>query len=129
MPAKGRHQFVWLDSIFSNLTVDLMYGLPNLDLSTWKNHLLRLVSMGVQHISAYCLTVEQKTVLHHWVKEKKIGLPDDGAQAQHMECLMETLQENGYEHYEISNFCLPGFQSKHNSNYWKNGLKFGITHL
>lgn len=111
---------------FTNLTVDLMYGLPDLSQAEWKEHIYKLTDLNVPHISAYCLTVEPKTTLHHLVGTNKIHVPDEDIQAEQFELLIQTLREKGYEHYEISNFCLPGQYAKHNSNYWKNRKYLGI---
>lgn len=111
---------------FLNITADLIYGLPDLSIETWKSHIMRLVEMKIPHISAYCLTVEPKTVLNKLVKTHKISLPNDEMQAEQFECLIKTLEEQGYEQYEVSNFSLPNHHSKHNSNYWKNKKYLGI---
>lgn len=111
---------------FFNITADLIYGLPDLSIETWKSHIMRLVEMKIPHISAYCLTVEPKTVLNKLVKTHKISLPNDEVQAEQFECLIKTLEEQGYEQYEVSNFSLPNHHSKHNSNYWKNKKYLGI---
>lgn len=111
---------------FLNITADLIYGLPDLSIETWRSHIMRLVEMKIPHISAYCLTVEPKTVLNKLVKTHKISLPNDEIQAEQFECLIKTLEEQGYEQYEVSNFSLPNHHSKHNSNYWKNKKYLGI---
>lgn len=111
---------------FKNSTIDLMYGLPNLTSEEWKNHILTAVKMGVTHISAYCLTVEQNTVLDKWVQSDKIIPSSDLEQSEQFSILVETLEENGFEQYEISNFCLPNCEAVHNSNYWKNKPYLGV---
>jgi oxygen-independent coproporphyrinogen-3 oxidase len=111
---------------FENITVDLMYGLPNLTNSDWKNHILTAVGLGVTHISAYCLTIEENTVLDSWVKNKKIVPSSENEQSEQFNLLIETLEENGFEQYEISNFCKPNCEAVHNTNYWKSEPYLGI---
>ncbi len=111
---------------FYNLTVDLIYGLPNLTLKEWKNHIQRLIDLKVPHISAYCLTVEKQTALHHLINMGKIEPATEEIQSQQFELLIDLLQKNNYEQYEISNFCLPGHESRHNSSYWKGEHYIGI---
>lgn len=111
---------------FTNLTVDLIYGLPDLSEDEWKNHVQRLCDLNVPHISAYCLTVEQKTALQHMVKQNKLTLPDEDKQSRQFEILLSTLEDAGYEQYEISNFSKPKMHSRHNSNYWRNEIYLGI---
>ncbi len=111
---------------FQNLTIDLMYGLPGLTVKTWENNLKQAFELGTPHISAYCLTVEKKTALHHFVANKRISLPGDDITAVQYEILMEMAEQNGFEHYEISNFCKPGMHSRHNSSYWNNEPYLGI---
>lgn len=108
---------------FTNITVDLIYGLPNLTLKEWERQLMEIIRLPIQHISAYCLTVEEKTVLAKWVKEKKIVPSDNDEQSDQFELLVATLSKNGFEQYEISNFCREENYSKHNSSYWL-GKKF-----
>jgi oxygen-independent coproporphyrinogen-3 oxidase len=109
-----------------NLSIDLIYGLPHLSMDEWETHLQILIQAKVPHISAYCLTVEPKTALNQWVKNKQLQLPTDELQAQQFELLQNKLENAGYEQYEISNFSLPGCYSKHNTNYWKNKAYLGI---
>lgn len=111
---------------FDNLTVDLMYGLPELSLEDWKNHIHQVIEMGVDHVSAYCLTVETKTALSKWVKEKKIRVPNEDTQSEQFLTLIDELGKAGYHQYEISNFAKKGSESKHNSNYWKGEWYLGV---
>ena len=111
---------------FDNLTVDLIYGLPNLTMEEWKDHVQTVIDFGVPHISAYCLTVEEKTVLHKMVKTGKIDSVSDEAQGEQFIFLLEMLEANGYAQYEISNFSKPEFESKHNGNYWKREWYLGV---
>lgn len=111
---------------FHNLTVDLIYGLPKLTLEEWRNHVQKLIDLNVPHISAYCLTVEKQTALNNWIKKGKIEPAKEEMQSQQFELLVEILQKNNYEQYEISNFCLPNRESKHNSSYWKGTHYVGV---
>lgn len=102
-----------------NLTVDLIYGLPGLTNEEWIHHIETVIKMGVQHVSAYCLTVEEGTALDTFVEKGKIIPASENTQAEQFLLLVETLEKHGFLQYEISNFCRPGFESRHNSNYWK----------
>lgn len=115
-----------INSGIPNITVDLIYGLPNLSNEEWKNHIDMAVNMGVQHVSAYCLTIEQGTGLSHQVAKGKITPATEQNQVEQFLILVETLEKYGFEQYEISNFCKPGFESKHNSSYWKGTDYLGI---
>lgn len=111
---------------FDNLTVDLIYGLPNLTMDEWKTHVQTVIDFDVPHISAYCLTVEGKTVLHKMVTAGKIDSVSDDVQSEQFMILLEMLEANGYAQYEISNFSKPGFESRHNGNYWKGEWYLGV---
>jgi oxygen-independent coproporphyrinogen III oxidase len=111
---------------FKNISVDIMYGLPNLSLKEWKEHLQSVLALNVSHISAYCLTIEPKTALFQEVKKKKILPASDEVQSTQFEEMIEFLAINGYEQYEISNFARDEQYSKHNSNYWKGVPFLGI---
>lgn len=111
---------------FNDLTVDLMYGLPGLTMDEWKNHIEKVIAMGVSHISAYCLTVEEKTALDNWVKKGKIVPASEDQQSDQFVLLLELLEKNRFHQYEISNFCLEGSESRHNSNYWKGAWYLGV---
>lgn len=111
---------------FDNITVDLMYGLPNLTPEEWKSHIETVIEWGVPHISSYCLTVEERTVLDKKVRDGVLKVPDDEGQSEQFEMLVDTLEDNGILQYEISNFSRPGFESRHNTNYWKGVWYLGI---
>lgn len=103
----------------SNISIDLIYGTPGLSDDDWKKNLHLALETGVQHISAYALTVEEKTALHYFIKKGKIAPPAEEGQAHQFEILMDTMDAVGWEHYEISNCCKPGHRSRHNSSYWQ----------
>lgn len=109
-----------------NITVDLLYGLPGLTNEEWVQHIEKVVEMGVQHVSAYCLTVEERTGLSHLIKQGKIEAAGEHQQADQFILLVETLEKHGFQQYEISNFCKPGFESLHNGSYWKGVHYVGI---
>tara|TARA_R110000737_G_scaffold127298_1_gene159881 strand:- start:308 stop:1336 length:1029 start_codon:yes stop_codon:yes gene_type:complete len=111
---------------FDSISVDLIYGLPDLDLKTWKNHIQTAVDFGVDHISSYCLTVEEKTLLHKQVKEGTIIPSNEEEQAQQFELLRSELKKADFHQYEVSNFCRPGKEAVHNSSYWKGDHYLGI---
>lgn len=106
------------DSGFTNLTIDLIYGTPGLSDADWKYNLSQVANLDIPHFSAYALTVEEGTMLHHNIKRNK-STPVDAAQsAAQFEILMHFASVNGYDHYEISNLALPGMHAIHNTNYW-----------
>ncbi|PHR26607.1 MAG: coproporphyrinogen III oxidase [Fluviicola sp.] len=111
---------------FDDLTVDLIYGLPNLTMDEWKSHVQTVIDFDVPHISAYCLTVEEKTALHKMVTAGKIDSVSEDVQSEQFLILLEMLEANGYAQYEISNFSKPGFESRHNGNYWKGEWYLGV---
>lgn len=108
---------------FDNITIDLIYGTPTLSDEAWKENVDKALSLGIDHISCYALTVEPKTGLDKMIQQKKIEAVDPDKQARHFSLLMQWLADAGFEHYEISNFSKPGKRSKHNSNYW-NGVDY-----
>lgn len=111
---------------FSNLSIDLIYGLPNQSLEEWERNVRIAIELQVQHISAYNLTYHEGTVFYERLQKGALReLPDELSLAQ-FEMLIRLLTEAGFEHYEISNFCLPGFYSRHNSSYWKNQKYLGV---
>ena len=111
---------------FNNITIDLIYGLPNQTLKDWKNNLEIMFSLGIQHFSAYSLTIEEKTALYHLVKNKKVKVLTDKKIIAQFNLLQEKAREQGFVHYEISNFGREGYFSKHNTAYWKNNHYLGI---
>lgn len=111
---------------FKNLTIDLIYGLPDLSMDEWRGHIQKIIDLNVPHISAYCLTVENNTVLERRVEKGEIYLPAEDIQSEQFLLLLEMLESIGYQQYEISNFALKGFESKHNANYWKGEWYLGV---
>jgi len=111
---------------FKNLSIDLIYGLPNQNLKEWERNVRIAVELDVQHISAYHLTYHEGTVFYDRLKNGILKELPDELSLQQFEILVSILKEAGFEHYEISNFCKPGFYSKHNSSYWKNKKYLGV---
>jgi oxygen-independent coproporphyrinogen-3 oxidase len=111
---------------FTNITIDLMYGLPGMSLKRWEENIRKALMLPVQHLSSYCLTVEKKTLLDKQIREGAVTVPRDEMTIKQFELLMDMTDEKGFAHYEISNFALPGFESRHNSSYWKNMPYLGI---
>lgn len=109
-----------------NISIDLMYGLPNQTLDDWNTDIDTAISLGVQHISCYCLTYEEGTPLYEKLMNEEVAEIDDELALQMYDSLIDKLTSAGFEHYEISNFALPGFRSKHNSNYWNGTSYIGI---
>ncbi len=114
------------DKGFSNLSIDLIYGSPSLDDGRWEKNIAKAVSLRIPHLSCYALTVEQKTALHSLIMEKKMAPVDPDRQAGQFFLLMDSMEKAGYEHYEISNFALPGNRSRHNSAYWLGKKYLGL---
>ncbi|WP_026209702.1 radical SAM family heme chaperone HemW [Cytophaga aurantiaca] len=111
---------------FDNISIDLIYGLPNLDATAWRKEINTAIGLNITHVSTYCLTIEEKTALGNLVEKGLIDLNNEETIEQHMLILMEAMKDAGYEQYEISNFCKPTFESKHNSSYWKRTPYIGI---
>lgn len=111
---------------FKNLSIDLIYGIPTLTDEGWQDNLKNAFSFGISHISAYSLTVENKTPLELMIRKGKIKPVDENRSVSQYHILNRMMQENGYEHYEVSNFCLPGAYSRHNTAYWQGKHYLGL---
>jgi oxygen-independent coproporphyrinogen III oxidase len=110
----------------TNLTADLIYAIPATDDSFLQRDLEKMLGLGIDHISAYCLTIEPKTVFGNWVKNKKLQPIEDDYAARQFEILMDTLRQANYDQYEISNFARNQKYSLHNSAYWQRRPYLGI---
>ena len=108
---------------FDNISIDLIYGLPNQTLKGFEKSLENAFNLGVQHISLYGLKIENGC---YFYTNRPKNLPDDDEQAKYYLRAIELCKENGFEHYEISNFAQKGFESKHNLNYWNNKNYYGF---
>lgn len=111
---------------FSNISIDLIYGMPDMSLERWKENIDKALSFEVPHISSYALTVEPKTALANFVKKGLISPATDEQAQDHFNLLNSTLEEAGYDGYEISNFAKSGFYSKNNTAYWQQKKYMGI---
>jgi putative oxygen-independent coproporphyrinogen III oxidase len=114
------------DAGFANLSIDLIFGIPTLTAEGWDANLKQAFRLGVPHISAYALTVEPRTALEVMIRQGKTIEPTDETSAHQFGMLMQRMEANGYLQYEISNFCLPGFESRHNSSYWSGEPYLGL---
>lgn len=111
------------DAGFKNISLDLIYGLPNQNADDFLNDIKTAVGLGIQHISLYGLKIEEGSLFH---KNPPNMLPDNDLQAEIYLKTVEFLKEAGFVHYEISNFSKPFFESKHNLNYWENNSYYGF---
>jgi oxygen-independent coproporphyrinogen III oxidase len=110
----------------TNLSIDLIYGTPNLSNEDWIMNIETAAAMGIQHLSCYALTVEPNTALEKMILQKKKAPVDANKAAEQFEILMNIAPKLGFEHYEISNFAKKGFRSKHNSSYWQGKSYLGL---
>ena len=111
---------------FDNISIDLMFGLPTQSEQQWAADLEQAIALQPEHISAYGLTIEERTVFGNLHKSGRLTVPGEELQALYYEQMMRILADKGYIQYEISNFCLPSYKSKHNSSYWNQEKYLGI---
>lgn len=111
---------------FDNISLDLIYGIPGMSDEMWKQNIETALSFGIPHISSYALTVEPKTALRKLIDTGKIAEPQDEVASNHFLILVKTLQQNGFIHYELSNFGKENYFSKNNSAYWLGKKYIGI---
>jgi oxygen-independent coproporphyrinogen III oxidase len=111
---------------FDNISIDLIYGIPEMSNEKWLQNIEMALSFGVPHISSYALTVEPKTALHSFIQKGIIPQPDDEVAQEHFQILVDKLSENGFIHYELSNFGKENYFSKNNSSYWLGKKYIGI---
>ena len=112
-----------------NISIDLMYGFPNETISHWQRDIDAALALDVEHLSAYCLMIEEGTVLYEQMRNEKLEMSNDRTEElerQMYELLIDKLTAAGYEHYEISNFAKPGYCSRHNSSYWHDVPYIGL---
>ena len=114
------------DEGFDNISIDLIYGGPTLPDAHWKENVERAVGLGVPHLSCYALTVEPRTALDTLIRRHAMADVSPEDQARQFLLLMDWMETAGYEHYEISNFALPGHRSRHNSAYWQGKKYLGL---
>ena len=111
---------------FENISIDLIYGVPAPDHGIWEQDLGQALALGVPHLSCYALTIEPDTVFGRRLRKGTFVAPPDEFVAAQFERLLAALPAQGYEQYEISNFCRPGRESRHNSNYWRGVPYLGL---
>lgn len=111
---------------FNNISIDLIYGIPGMSNERWIENVQKVLSFGIPHISSYALTVEPKTVLHTLVKKGIISAPSDESAQEQFQILVDTLEANGFVHYELSNFGKEGYFSRNNTAYWLGKKYIGI---
>lgn len=111
---------------FSNITIDLMYGLPHRTVEEWKANVDKALALNVPHISAYCLTIEPRTLFGHRYAKGELQKTPDGIVSAQYHALVNALTAAGFEHYEVSNFAQPGMRSRHNSAYWEGVPYVGV---
>jgi oxygen-independent coproporphyrinogen-3 oxidase len=111
---------------FDNLSVDLIYGSPTTSDAQWAANVDRVLAYRIPHLSCYCLTVEPRTALDHFVRKGKAKPVDDEQASRQFHYLVDRLEDEGYDHYEISNFARPGHYAVHNANYWLGVPYLGI---
>jgi len=109
-----------------NITIDLIYGVPDTDLNYWKNQLQQFEKLELNHLSSYCLTIEPKTFFGQQNKLGLLNTVQDEMSLNQFQFMIDFMKDRNYEHYEISNFAKPGFISKHNSAYWLGEMYLGI---
>ncbi len=111
---------------YGNLSIDLIYGIPRQTIHDFTKDVLAVTDLGIPHISAYCLSYEDGTPLQRMLADGQIQATSDDVCADMYLALCDILHSKGYTHYEISNFCKPGYQSRHNSSYWNGTHYIGI---
>ncbi len=111
---------------FQNLSIDLIYGIPTLTENGWIENLENAFALAIPHISSYSLTIEEKTPLEFLIRKGRLKPVDENLSASHYHILRAMMHEHGYEHYEVSNFCLPEAYSRHNIAYWQGKHYLGV---
>ncbi len=114
------------DAGFTNFSLDLIYAIPGMTQELWKKTLAQAIRFQPTHLSAYSLTIEEKTVFGNWMKKGRLSVVDEEKAAEQFELLQSAMDAAGFEHYEISNFCRTGYHSRHNTSYWKQEPYLGI---
>lgn len=111
---------------FHNINIDLMYGLPTQTIAQLKETLQMTFSLPIQHVSAYSLIIEPKTVFYNLMKKNTLSLPSQEEEAYMYEIVMEQMEKHGYVQYELSNYAQKGLYSRHNMTYWNNEYYYGF---
>ena len=123
---EAEHCLALATRLFDNITIDLIYGVPNMSNERWRLNVLKALSYNVSHISSYALTVEEKTALDLLIKKGKLEAVNEELAASHFSVLLEETAKAGLVHYEISNFGKEGYFSKHNTSYWQGKSYLGV---
>lgn len=124
--AEAKECLEFATQYFDNISVDLIYGIPNMSNEKWLQNIETALSFNIPHISSYALTVEPKTALHSFIQKGIIPQPDDEVAQEHFQILVDKLSENDFIHYELSNFGKENYFSKNNSSYWLGKKYIGI---
>ena len=111
---------------FENISIDLMYGLPEQTMAQWQADVEQAIQLDVEHVSAYCLTYEEGTPLYRMLQDGAVSELDEDLCNQMQDYLEEALEKNGVNRYEISNYAKEGYRSKHNSSYWTGAPYLGL---
>lgn len=124
--AEAKECLEFATQYFDNISLDLIYGVPGMSNKKWQENIETALSFAIPHISSYALTVETKTALSKLIQDGKIDKPQDEVAEAHFSILVDTLQKNGFIHYELSNFGKENYFSKNNSAYWLGKKYLGI---
>jgi oxygen-independent coproporphyrinogen III oxidase len=111
---------------FDNISIDLIYAIPGQSEEAWRENIKTAISLEPEHISSYSLTVEKQTVFGKWAAKGKFLAVEDDVAAHQLEILVDELERAGFDQYEVSNFSRPGWESRHNSSYWKQEKYLGV---
>lgn len=111
---------------FDNISIDLIYALPGQTMSGVKENVAKALALDIPHLSLYSLILEHHTVFMNKMRRGKLNLPQEDLEAEMFDYIITELEKNGFEHYEISNFTKPGFESRHNLMYWDNAEYYGV---
>lgn len=111
---------------FHNISIDLIYALPGQTMEDVKENVAKALALDIPHLSLYSLILEHHTVFMNRMRRGKLNLPTEDLEAEMFEYIIYQLEQNGFEHYEISNFTKPGFESRHNLMYWDNVEYYGV---
>lgn len=111
---------------FDNISIDLIYALPDQTMSDVKENVAKALALDIPHLSLYSLILEYHTVFMNKMRRGKLNLPQEDLEAEMFDYIITELEKNGFEHYEISNFTKPGFESRHNLMYWDNAEYYGV---
>lgn len=111
---------------FANISIDLIYALPKQTMEDVKNNVAKAIALDIPHMSLYSLILENHTVFMNRMRRGKLPLPKEDLEAEMFDYIIAELEKAGFEHYEISNFSKPGFESRHNLMYWDNAEYYGI---